>query len=344
MPTRSYLFPHNFSHIEALLRSENQELSDKDFIPFREKNIAPLFTTLDLAIVLGIGPRLIFSIQKNQKNYYREFSIRKSNGTLRQINAPRTYLKVIQWWILDNILAKITLPSYIFGFSKGGSIQNNASYHLQSRHLLNVDIKSFFNSVSKRQVTKVFLDLGYSEEASSTLAKLCTLDNCLPQGAPTSPCLANLVMIEADNEIQYLSSRLGIKYSRYADDLTFSSAQYIGLDFLNHVSLIIEKYGFALNTKKTRFAGTGSRMEVTGLVAGYFIQPPIQWRKLVRARLHRLKNKEALDINDISYLLGIRGYSLQFPTAKQMQSLLNSCDELLKRSPPVFTNSKVRLI
>jgi retron-type reverse transcriptase len=243
-------------------------------------------------------------------------------------------LKVVQWWILDNILNQVRTPEYVFGFSKGKSIQDNARHHVGSAHILNVDIKSFFDTVTILQVFTIFSELGYERITAATLARLCTLNGSLPQGAPTSPSLANFVLAEADRRLAALALTFGMKYSRYADDLTFSSSEFIAPEFLAQVDATIKKAGFDLKATKTRYAGTGGRREVTGLISGEFVQPPLEWRKRNRSRLHRLGQKAVLERADIAYLLGLKGYSMQFPDAVQMQALLKGADELLGRSRP----------
>ncbi|WP_170125851.1 retron St85 family RNA-directed DNA polymerase [Pelagimonas varians] len=299
------------------------------FEKFRERGVAPLLTEFDIATVLGIGPKLIVSMLKKPNRHYRTFPLTKKDGSERQISAPRTYLKVAQWWILDNIVSRVPASENVFGFCRGRSIQDNARYHLGSTHILNVDIKSFFDSVTFSQVLLVFKELGYSQPAAKTLAGLCTLNGKLPQGAPTSPNIANMVLSKVDRELEALASSVGSKYSRYADDITFSADDYISEQFQVRVEDVVKSAGFELKASKTRYAGTGSRREVTGLICGTFVQPPIEWRKLNRARLHNLGKKPVLEKSDIAYLLGLRGYSMQFPDAVQMQALLAGADKLL---------------
>lgn len=329
MPTRSYLFPNDFQHIEAILRSENPQVDVSQFESFREQGVAPLLTSLDIAIVLGIGPQLIVSIIKNNGKHYRSFPILKKDGTERMISAPRVYLKVIQWWILENILGKLPSHTNAFGFCRNKSIQDNARFHAGSKHILNVDIQSFFDTVTESQVHEIFIKLGYNEDTSETLSKLCTLNGCLPQGAPTSPSLANLVLADIDDKLENLATLRCMKYSRYADDITFSSNEFIAADFHLEVEDFLKDIGFQLKAAKTRYAGPGNRREVTGLICGEFVQPPLQWRKNSRARVHKLGKKPSLEKEDVAYLLGIKGYAMQFPDAVQMKALLVSADALL---------------
>ena len=129
MPTRSYYFPTDFSHLEEILRSEDREISEEVLADFRQKRLPPITSEGALALFLGISPQILWSIRLKTSKHYRKFSIPKKQGAPREITAPRTYLKVIQWWVLDNVLGKCKLPESIFGFVPGRSILDNARYH-----------------------------------------------------------------------------------------------------------------------------------------------------------------------------------------------------------------------
>ncbi len=149
MPTRSYYFPEDFAHLEVVLLADPEPPSLDELQLFRDKNIPPILNEGTLAILLGISPKLIWSIRSKPFKHYRSFQIRKKDGTLRNIDSPRTYLKVIQWWINDNILTREELPEFVFGFVPGRNIVQNAEFHFGAQHILNVDIKDFFPSISE---------------------------------------------------------------------------------------------------------------------------------------------------------------------------------------------------
>lgn len=258
------------------------------------------------------------------------FSDEKSDGSLRQIDTPRTYLKVIQWWILDNILNKVEFNSNVFGFISGKSAIQNAQYHIGAQHILNVDIQNFFPSISIEQVRKIFLSLGFGGEVASALAELCCLNGRLPQGAPTSPAIANLVLRDLDNDLSKIAEAEWYKYSRYADDLTFSSMTKIEDTFLSNVAEAVNRAGFTLKPTKTRFSGRGGRMEVTGVVINEKLQPTREWRKNMRSKLHRLRAADRITRKEVSFLFGIKGMSAQFPDSSHMVTLGAEADSLLK--------------
>ena len=222
----------------------------------------------DIGRYLGISPLIILGVMNNADKHYRNFQFRKKSGGMREIDAPRTYLKVIQWWLLDTILSTTEPSPHAHGFVKGRSFVTNAKIHLGSRFILNVDVQDFFPSISFDQVTNEFLALGYRLGLSRDLAKLTTLNGRLPQGAPTSPALANLILRRVDGELSELATRNSLRFSRYADDITFSSQVRIPQAIVSEVSSILASVGLQLNPSKTRFMGRNQKLEITGLLLG----------------------------------------------------------------------------
>ena len=321
MPTRSYYFPYDFDHLDEILGAEPEGFPDDLKNYFRGKGIPPIPSEAAFPRFLGISPKTIYSIRRNKDKHYRVFTIPKRDGTRREVQTPRTYLKVIQWWILDNILDSASVAENVFGFVAGRSAIKNAMYHRGADHVLNVDIKQFFPSITQVQVVGVFEGIGYSKEVAEYLADLCCYRERVPQGAPTSPAIANLVLANLDKELTIIAGNANCRYSRYADDLTFSSMELIDASILDAITTAVAQAGFKLKNTKTRFAGKGERMEVTGVVINEVLQPTRDWRKKVRARLHRLSSIPRLIRADINFLQGIRGMAAQYPESPQMVAL-----------------------
>lgn len=259
---------------------------------------------------------LAYQRKVSRVNHYIEFKIAKKSGGFRIISKPKTDLMKIQQKIKTEILDKIPLPDHIFGFKKSYSIFDNANYHLKSRYILNLDIDNFFSNVTFYQVRSEFHKLGFSGEISTVLALLCTNSDSkqviiddkkyyhysnirkLPQGAPTSPYLSNLVGINFDKEILKRIEKLDFKYSRYADDITLSTKskkpKFRGI--FNIIRRTLAYYNFRINENKTLIRGNHERQEITGLIinSGKSLIPR-KWRRELRAAVHnyeKLPNEE----------------------------------------------------
>lgn len=287
MPPRSYFIEPRPSDYLAFARAyfpesflEAQAFTKETGLPF-------IRSTQHLAAYLTISPSLIRQIIHRKNYHYREFPLVKSDGSARTISTPRTYLKVIQWWICDNILNCSKQLDVIHGFTRGRSFLTNAHSHLGCHHILNMDIEKFFPSITMEMISEQFRRMGYSADGADVLAELCSLRGSAPTGAPTSPTLGNLVLFEFDNDIQRFSRERSLHYTRYADDLTFSSKTRIASDVANEVESLVSRYGFRVNPQKTKFMGRGDRMEVTGVVINATPALPRQWRNWARGFLHR---------------------------------------------------------
>lgn len=254
-----------------------------------EKGLPPLVSMRAMGVILGVNPKLITAMARFPKRNYRAFMIAKKSGGDRMICAPRVFLKTIQRYILRSILETQALPAHVHGFVAGRGIVTNGQAHRAAQYLLNVDIKDFFGSISEQAVRALFTDLGFGAHVAKTLAGLCTYQDSLPQGAPTSPYLANLVFANADQQILQLCAESGLTYSRYADDLTFSGHQKIPRSFLSKLEFVLKMYGFKLNPKKTRFSGPGQARYVTGLVVNDKVHPNRETRRRLRAMFHNAK-------------------------------------------------------
>lgn len=199
-----------------------------------------------------------------ESNYYHEVQIPKKSGGVRLLNIPAVGLRLIQRWILDNILYRIQVSSYCNGFCKKKSICTNAQGHLHQECVVNIDLKDFFPSITQKQIFRIFYYYGYTVELSYMLSRLCTYDGYLPQGAPTSPCLSNIVCLKLDKRLAGLAKKYEAVYSRYADDITFSG-RYRVEKIISVAKRIICEEGFSLNEDKTRIAYNYQRQEVTGI-------------------------------------------------------------------------------
>lgn len=197
---------------------------------------------------------------------YDYHSFELINGSkIRKIYAPSKRLKKRQQWILCKVLNNIKISESVHGFEKGHSIKTHAELHAAHSHVVCMDIKNFFPSVTSERVAEMFNNLGYTVRASRGLARLCCYNGVLPQGAPTSPKIANIICRDMDIKIQNYSEKRGITYSRYADDLTFSANVEMP-ELVGAVTEIVKGFGFNINQDKTRIYAPGEPKFITGLV------------------------------------------------------------------------------
>ncbi|MCX8057788.1 MAG: reverse transcriptase family protein [Spirochaetes bacterium] len=270
----------------------------------------------------------LLNFQKNKNKYiellkketlYVSFPLKKRNGSVRWIDAPIEELKTVQKEILTNLLDKIPVCDWVYGFVKNKSAIDGAKLHLNKKVILNIDIKDFFSSITLNKVYGIFikivsynnnkynLNLTNQIELVNYLSLLTTRNGKLPQGAPTSPALSNIYMYYIDNRFNSIAKQYNLTYTRYADDLTFSSDDY-NFDMkiiINKVEPILNAAGLKINKKKLRIMRPHRRMEVTGIVVNKQLGVPrYKWKNL-RAMLHNIdKNNIKLKPKEIKQILG----------------------------------------
>lgn len=218
-----------------------------------------------------------FSIPNSKR--YHDFFIAKKSGGSRHISAPVNGLKSIQTY-LNIIFQAIYEPSqWAMGFAQNRSVVDNAQMHIGQNYVFNLDLKDFFPSIPQARVWGRLKarPFNFNQELANVIAGLCCMKVVseesekfiLPQGAPTSPLLTNAICDKLDYKLAKLASHFGLKYSRYADDITFSSMHNVyqkDSRFMKALFQIIQDQGFSVNEAKTRLQKKGSRQEVTGLI------------------------------------------------------------------------------
>ena len=223
---------------------------------------------------------------------YHLFTLPKRSGGMRQITAPDPELKTLQRRILRRLLARLKVHPAVTGFEKGHSIVTHAAFHADQAVVLRLDIRDFFASTPARRVRDYFRRIGWTDDAARLLTRLTTHEGGLPQGAPTSPRLSNLVNYRMDARLEGLAHRLDARYSRYADDLTFS----FSVDDANRirrliasVTVILHESGYRVRRQKLRIRRRHQQQRVTGLVVnGGRPRLPRGTRRWLRAVEHHL--------------------------------------------------------
>ena len=280
----------------------------------RERGLPPLATPQALAEAMGLSVAelkfLSYHREVARVTHYRRFALPKKTGGERIISAPMPRLKRAQYWVLDNVLAKVPCHAAAHGFVPGRSIVTNAAPHAGQGVVINLDLKDFFPSVAYPRIKGVFAALGYPEAVATVLALLCSenvsdllevdgerffvggkgRDRVLPQGAPTSPMLTNILCRRLDRRLQGLADKLGFRYTRYADDLTFSASgpgEALVGRLLRQVHHVLKDEGFTPHPDKQHVMRRASRQEVTGVVVNDRPSVSRTQRRALRAALHR---------------------------------------------------------
>lgn len=242
---------------------------------------------------------------------YHQFKIKKKSGGFRQITAPRNQSFMMLLQTVNEILKAMYSPSdYAMGFTEERSVVTNASVHKGQNYVFNIDLKDFFPSVEQRRVLKRFgaKPFNFNPEIALLLSGLCSmrvkreqadetlthdLDKefvyVLPQGAPTSPIITNMICDTLDRRLAGLARRFGLRYSRYADDITFSSMHYVYAEkgeFRKELARIIGSQGFTINDTKTRLQKRGSRQEVTGIIVSDKLNVTKKYVREIRSLLY----------------------------------------------------------
>jgi RNA-directed DNA polymerase len=327
-----------------------------DVAALERRGLPILRDAADLAELLTIDVRalrwLTYHREVARTTHYRQFDVPKASGGTRTICAPRPALRAAQRAIREKVLGRLEATPQAQGFVRGRSTLTNARPHLRQDVVVKVDITDFFGSIGFKRVRGLFQGLGYSGMVSTLLALLCTEarrvqatidgvdhwvalgERALPQGAPTSPDLTNVIARRLDVRLAAWARKNGWAYTRYADDLTFSrrgglpprpakadgsasgspppGGTPVAADpiprLLGTVRAVLESEGFAVNPKKTVVARKGGQQRVTGIIVND--QPGIARVELrrFRAAVHRVGKAGFRDPAERSRMLGYASY------------------------------------
>lgn len=254
----------------------------------------------DLSQSLRLPKEIISKFSFNNDRYYHRIEMKKKSGGIRHIESPLKELKAIQRWVLRHILDKLSPSVYAKGFVRNKSIIDNAKPHEGNQYVLNLDLKDFFTTVQASHVYTLFKNVGYNNNIAFILTSFCTKGGYLPQGAPTSPALSNLVCLRLDHRISTYCKKRALTYTRYADDLCISGNKILILQKASYlIKDIICDEKFTINVKKEKFLGPKVRREVTGLT----VTPKITISKknycLYRKRIYDLVRTEISNKHEI---------------------------------------------
>lgn len=260
-----------------------------------------LETREDVASILDISERSLryFLYKKRPENMYHTFKLPKKDGTTREISAPEKKLKEIQRK-LANVLSAVYEPKVCtYGFINKKNNVGNAEKHVKKTVVFNIDLKDFFSQIHFGRVRGMLMNKPYNltNEAATTIAQIACFNGRLPQGAPSSPVITNMICVPLDNALMRLAKSIGCVYTRYADDITFSTYKHAfdkSLVYTNNEEVVIgdklasilEKHSFVVNPQKISLRSYVRRQEVTGLTVNEFPNLRRSYVKQLRAIIH----------------------------------------------------------
>ena len=287
--------------------------------------------------------KILYTLSNTADKHYTHKVIKKRNGKKRDLYVPDFLLKHIQKNILHNILDGLTISKYATAYIRNKNIKENALPHVNKKIILKMDIMDFFDSISYLMVyNHVFKGDYFPDPVRGLITSLCLYDEKLPQGAPTSAAISNLVLKSFDEYIGLWCEKQNITYTRYCDDLTFSG-DFDVKKVKDKVTNYLNKMGFVINNEKTHVLTPATRQTVTGIVVNDKMQVIRDYRKKIRqeyyycfkygvkSHLERRKIEE-----DVTYylhsLLGKVNFVLSInPEDKEFIKIKNYIKEELKK-------------
>lgn len=256
----------------------------------------------DIAEMLEVSHRdLNYWIYRTpERDRYASFHIAKKSGASRQIDAPTTNLKILQQKLNTVLQSVYRVKPSAHGFAAGKNVKTNAQQHTKKRWVFNIDLDNFFHTIHFGRVRGMFMGKPYNlpDDVSTVLAHICCYQGRLPQGAPTSPVISNMICAQMDSQLQRLAKINRSTYTRYADDITFSVTSrrfppaLASIDSINQVHIggdlqqIIDDNGFTINTNKVWLRDRHQRQEVTGVTVNDHTSLPRRFTNQIRAMLH----------------------------------------------------------
>jgi RNA-directed DNA polymerase len=253
--------------------------------------LPPVASVESLSLLFGFSPGLVGAMVRNPNRYYRAFEIRSGSRT-RRIYTPKVALKIIQRWFGYHLSHAVALSDHVHGFVPKRSTVTAARQHCPAQWVLSLDIRDFFGSVTADRVFACLDGLGYPRPAAHLMTDLCTMHlvggrRGLPQGAPSSPVLANLAFRETDAKLESFAKERGLRISRYADDISVSGHQPPDPELQSEIGRLIERDGWVIAQNKTRLSRLPIRHpRVLGLLVD---QPVPRLPKRYRNRLRMMR-------------------------------------------------------
>lgn len=280
----------------------------ENYIMFTERNIDEYifkkidsepgvrdFTPLQRMKYFWMSYRKAIECSNDTQNQYKSYVAKRKGKKHRVINVPKGELKSHQRFILKSYLDKIPVNETAYAYRKGCRVKDPAIVHyvVDKEYLLKLDIRDFFGSIKASDVYHVFEDAFPEAEKELIVffTNICCLNGKLPQGAPSSPALSNIIMRPFDDEVSEFARKKGIIYTRYSDDMIFSfNEKELAETIEELIGETLKKYGFKLNLRKTRLSRRkGQRCSVLGIVINEKLRLPVEYRRKIRQEIYYIR-------------------------------------------------------
>lgn len=268
-------------------------------------DVFPLVSKRKLCSILGYDFKNLENIAKKAGRYYKPYT-QIVKGKSRLIDRPVGQLKIIQKLILKRILIAIPLPLTMLGGVKGRSTKENASYHTRQNQVITLDLRDCFPKTNDKEVFAVYKRYGCSDEIASLLTKLTTFQHRLPQGAPTSSMLVNLVLLPLHQQIEGLAKEKGLNFTIYIDDITISGNNAV--DVIGQIVDLIHENGYGVRRRKICYMPANTQQIVTGLVVNKRVGVPKSKKQQIIQDIMQLSHSVSVDEQKMKSLLGSIAY------------------------------------
>lgn len=276
----------------------------------------------------------LYTLSNQAERHYRPLTISKRDGTVRKLLSPDPLLKKIQRNILHNVLEGLTISPHATAYHKGADILRNASRHKGQKLILKMDIRDFFGSITFPMVYQSAFPRSYFPPAvAALLTYLCCYRDCLPQGAPTSAAISNLVLKPFDDFMGEWCRERDVVYTRYCDDMTFSG-DFAAQPVINKVRGFLLSMGFEVNENKTKILSRHYRQSVTGIVVNRKLQVSREYRAKLRQEIYYCRKYGAA--SHLAQMNGKRCLPFELEErylVRYLRSLLGKVDFVLQADP-----------
>lgn len=292
---------------------------------------------------LGVSAKVLYTLSNEINKHYHSVMIPKSDGGTRKLSVPDPLLKSVQRKINDVILGCMDVSLYAKAYCYGDSPLKNALPHVNKEEIFKLDIRKYFDHVTYPLIKeKIFKKDCFSENNRILLSLLCMYDESLPQGAPTSPSISNILLYDFDEDLGKWCKERNITYTRYCDDMTFSGSHLEAKEIESKVNDLLKGYGLFINRKKKQYIKENRRKKITGIIVNEKANTPVEYRKKIRQEMFYISRyglKDHMehigcDKTEEKYLLSLLGkidHVLSVKHSEEFEEYKKQIKNLLKK-------------